>query len=311
MEVYAAMVECIDINVGKVIAHLKRTGEYDDTFICFMSDNGAEGAAYEAYPIIQSTMLAHLRKYYNNALENLGAPNSFIWYGPRWAQAATAPARLYKMYTTEGGVRVPFLAKFPRSHPLAPSLSRASGKSGITDEFATVMDLMPSLLDMAGAPHPTPSYRGRAVVPMRGSSFVPFATGTSPRIHEQDHVTGWEMAGRAALRKGPFKIVFLPKPKGTEKWQLYDLSSDPGETTDLANEEEYAGKMEELLGHWEEYVLETGVVPLAPELGEWLRGTEEQMREDVWMEYRYWEEGAREEPERFWRRPWRRAGGEV
>ena len=101
--------------------------------------------------MVQSTMLGHLQKYYDNSLDNLGAHNSFIWYGPRWAQAATAPSRLYKAYTTEGGVRVPFVAKFPTSNALTPNLAR-----GITDQFSTVMDLTPSILEMAGATHPAP-----------------------------------------------------------------------------------------------------------------------------------------------------------
>ena len=84
MEVFAAMVECIDANVGKVVSYLEETGELDNTFVCFMSDNGAEGAAYEAYPIVQGQMMQHLKKYYDNSLENLGRGNSFIWYGPRW-----------------------------------------------------------------------------------------------------------------------------------------------------------------------------------------------------------------------------------
>lgn len=250
-------------------------------------------------------MLGHLQKYYNNSLDNLGAHDSFIWYGPRWAQAATAPSRLYKAYTTEGGVRVPFVAKFPTSHPPAPGLG------GLSHEFATVMDLAPSVLELARATHPAPSYHGREIVPLRGASFVPYVTGATERVHAADHITGWETCGRAALRRGMHKIVFLPKPKGTEKWQLYDLARDPGETHDLANEPAYQDMLKELLACWDQYVLETGVVPLAPELGRWLQATEEQMKEDVWLEYRYWEEGARDKPEKFRRSPWRWAGGDV
>lgn len=137
MEVFAGMVESIDINVGKVVDFLESTGELDNTFVCFMSDNGAEGAAYEAYPIVQGSMVQHLKKYYNNSLDNLGNGDSFIWYGPRWAQAATAPSRLYKAYTTEGGVRVPFLAKFPIG------FSKVKPNS-ISHQFGTVMDLAPT-----------------------------------------------------------------------------------------------------------------------------------------------------------------------
>ncbi|KAJ9222974.1 hypothetical protein DTO169C6_4647 [Paecilomyces variotii] len=295
MEVYAGMVECIDANVGKVVNYLESIGELDNTFVCFMSDNGAEGAAYEAYPMVQSGVMPHLQKYYDNSIENLGAANSFIWYGPRWAQAATAPSRLYKAYTTEGGVRVPFCAKFPKSVEVSDSAK------GITDQFVTVMDLAPSILDMAGVKHPAPTYEGREVVPMRGKSFYPWAAGKADRIHEKDFIQGWETCGRAALRYGDWKIVYIPKPKGPERWQLYNLASDPGEVDDLAEAE--PERLKELLKLWDLYVIETGVIPLCPDLGKFLEATEAQMPENAWMEYDYWKKGARDEPEKFMRKP--------
>lgn len=295
MEVFAGMVECIDANVGKVVDYLESIGELDNTFVCFMSDNGAEGAAYEAYPMVQSGVMPHLQKYYDNSLENLGSGNSFIWYGPRWAQAATAPSRLYKAYTTEGGVRVPFLAKFPNGVPVS------NQARGITDQFATVMDLAPSILEMAGVSHPGPTYQNRDVVPMRGKSFYQWATGQKERIHEKDFIQGWETCGRAALRFGDWKIVYIPKPKGPERWQLYNLVDDPGEVNDLAESE--PERLQTLLKLWDQYVLETGVIPLNPDLGKFLEATEAQMPENAWMEYDYWKKGARDEPEKFMRKP--------
>ncbi|EME42882.1 hypothetical protein DOTSEDRAFT_72353 [Dothistroma septosporum NZE10] len=312
MEVFAAMVECIDNNVGKVVNFLEETGELDNTFVCFMSDNGAEGAAYEAYPIVQSTMLGHLEKYYNNSLDNLGRGDSFIWYGPRWAQAATAPSRLYKAFTTEGGVRVPFVAKFPRgmnvradgealtSGPIEIKDSGAhvsNEKGSITSTFSTVMDLAPTILEMAGVKHPAPTYQNREVVSMRGKSMVPYVNGTAPSIHPKDFINGWETCGRAAVRCGDWKIVFIPKPKGPEKWQMYNLAKDPGEVDDLAEQD--PERLEKMIKMWDQYVLECGVIPLAPALGNWIAAMEEQMPEDAWMEYEYWKEGARDEPEKF------------
>ncbi|KAF7913742.1 uncharacterized protein EAF01_000148 [Botrytis porri] len=245
IEVFAAMVECIDYNVGH---------------------NGAEGAAYEAYPIVQGSMIQHLQKYYNNSLENLGNGDSFIWYGSRWAQAATASSRLYKAYTTEGGVRIPFVAQFPSSF-------NTHTTNSITHNFATVMDLAPTILEMAGTQHPALTYQGREIVHMRGKSMLPFISGTSPRIHAEDFISGWETCDRAALRKGSWKIVSISKLKGTEKWQLCNLSVDPGEIHDLADAQ--PEKLKDLIKLWDGYVLETGVVPLAPELGNWLKATEE------------------------------------
>ena len=303
MEVFAGMVEAIDANVGKVVNYLEETGELDNTFVCFMSDNGAEGAAYEAYPIVQGQMIHHLQKYYNNSLENLGRGDSFIWYGPRWAQAATAPSRLYKAFTTEGGVRVPMLAKFPqgmnvRSDGEALTSGLIGGEKGsITNTFSTVMDLAPTILEMAGVTHPAPTYQNREIVHMRGKSMLPFLTGRTPTVHPADHITGWETCGRAAVRCGDYKIVFIPKPKGPEKWQLYNLAADPGEVRDLADEQ--PERLEKMIKMWDQYVLETGVIPLAPALGNWIEAMEAQMPEDAWMEYEYWKEGAREDPEAF------------
>jgi len=291
MEVFAAMVECIDNNVGKVVNYLEETGELDNTFVCFMSDNGAEGAAYEAYPIVQGQMMQHLQSYYDNSLENLGRGNSFIWYGPRWAQAATAPSRLYKAFTTEGGVRVPFLAKFPTSH------AATQEASSITGAFSIVMDLAPTILEMAGVQHPAPTYQGREVVPMRGASMLKFVSGESNSIHPADFIQGWETCGRAAVRCGDWKILFIPKPKGPEKWQLYNLRRDPGEVHDLAEQE--PERLQRMIKMWDQYVLETGVVPLAPALGQWMEAMDAQMPEDAWMEYEYWKAGARDEPEKF------------
>lgn len=218
-------------------------------------------------------------------------------YGPRWAQAATAPSRLYKAFTTEGGVRVPFLAKFPKAGGPEPNAQ------GITDRFATVMDLAPTMLEMAGVEHPAPYYQGREVVKMRGTSMMPFIRGFSETIHPADFINGWETCGRAAVRRGDWKIVFIPKPKGPEKWQLYNLAKDPGELDDLADE--HPGMMKEMLKLWDDYVLECGVVPISPELGRYLAETEAQMEESVWMEYDFWKPGARDEPEKFMRRPLR------
>ena len=99
--------------------------------------------------------------------------------------------------------------------------------------------------------------------------------GKEAQVHAADFVNGWELCGRGAIRKANWKAVFIPKPKGPEKWQLYDLSKDPGEIEDRAEEE--PKKLEELLEHWEKYVMECGVVPLQPALGAYMEATEEQM----------------------------------
>lgn len=111
MRCFAGMVDNMDQNIGKVMDYLQSTGELDNTVVLFMSDNGAEGAVFESYPLMSKDLIGVMKKYYNNQLENIGNHDSFVWYGPRWAQAATAPSRLYKMYSTGGGIRVPMVVR--------------------------------------------------------------------------------------------------------------------------------------------------------------------------------------------------------
>jgi arylsulfatase len=248
MEVYAAMVDRMDQNIGRVIDYLADTGELDDTVVIFLSDNGAEGAIVEAMPLRGAEIAAQIAKYCDNSLDNLGGPTSFTWYGPRWAQAATAPSRLHKAFTTEGGIRVVGFLTWP-------GFAR-QGEVGTA--FTTVMDIAPTLLELAGTAHPGTAYRGREVEPMRGRSLVPYLSGNSEAVHHAATGTGWELFGRRAIRQGDWKALYLPAPYGPGTWQLYDLSRDPGEIDDQAAAE--PGKLAELLALWDRYVEENGVI---------------------------------------------------
>lgn len=254
METYAAMVDRMDWNVGRVVEHLRATRQLDDTLVMFMSDNGAEGAQFEAAPLTAGgDMEAYVARYHDNSLGNIGAYNSFVWYGARWASAATAPGLLYKMFTSEGGIRVPLVVRYP---PLA----RDAG--GVDPSFATVMDVVPTVLDVCGVAHPGTSYRGREVAPVAGASWVPYLRGEAPQIHAVDHVTGWELFGRRAVRRGAWKALYIPKPYGPGRWQLFNVLDDPGETRDLA--EEQPARTENMIALYEEYCRKNGVIALQP-----------------------------------------------
>lgn len=252
MEVYAAMVERLDWNVGRVVDYLRQQGELDNTFVLFMSDNGAEGALLEAFPRFGPDLLSFLDQHYDNRLENIGRANSYIWYGPRWAQAATAPSRLYKAFTTQGGIRVPALVRYPQ-------LKR---QGEISHGFSTVMDITPTLLDLAGVRHPGKRWRGRDVAEVRGKSWLGWLSGETEQAHDEKTVTGWELFGMRAIRQGDWKAVYLPAPVGPATWQLYDLASDPGETQDLATRQ--PEKLQALIEHYKQYVNETGVIDAPP-----------------------------------------------
>lgn len=249
MEVYAAMVERMDWNIGRVVDYLRQQGQLDNTFVLFISDNGAEGALLEAFPKFGPNLQSFLDQHYDNSLDNIGNANSYVWYGPRWAQAATAPSKLFKAFTTQGGIRVPALIRYPE-------FARQGGQ--ISGAFSTVMDVTPTILDLAGVRHPGTRWNGREVAALRGKSWLGYLSGETSEVHDADTVTGWELFGMRGVRKGQWKAVYIPKPLGPASWQLYDLSKDPGETTDLAKSE--PSKLAALIEHWDDYAEETGVV---------------------------------------------------
>ena len=239
MEIYAAMVERMDRSVGRVIAHLKATGQYDNTIILFTSDNGAEGTdlARSENPEFKARVSAA-----DNRLENFGKATSYIGYGPGWAQAATAPSFLYKGLTTEGGTRVAAFIRWP-----------GSARTGISNVYGNVMDVLPTLVEAAGGEWRGASHGGRAVRAVRGTSWKPYLDGRAERVHGPEEAIGSELFGRRALRQGDWKLVDLG-----QGWQLFNIATDPGETRDLAGQE--PGRVKALVAAWDQYSKETGVV---------------------------------------------------
>ena len=267
METYAAMVEILDREVGRVLDYLEETGQLDNTFISFMSDNGAEGLLMEALPLTSGRIHHMIDTYYDNSFDNIGRRNLFVFYSDQWAQAATAPHSMYKMWTTEGAIVCPLIVRHP------------SFKTGVVNEFTTVMDILPTILDLAKVPHPGNEYKGRKVVLPKGKSWVPYLQDKTDHVHDENTVVGWELFGQQAIRRGPYKAVYIPKPFGPEKWQLFDVRNDKGETKDLSKEKPEI--LAELLDHWAEYVAETGLIELGSDLFE-----KEKLHEDDTVDYK-------------------------
>lgn len=250
METYAAMVQALDDQIGRLVEHLRQRGELDNTLIVFMSDNGPE-SANRADP-------NWVASHFDNQLANYGRRDSFLMIGPAWAQVSALPSRRYKMTTYQGGIRVPAFVYYP-----------AQIKSGRNQQLASVRDIMPTLLELAGAPMPGIEYRGRAIVPPRGTSVLPYLEGRDTVIHAPDEALGWEINGHASLRKGPLKLLFAPSDKDAA-WRLFDLSKDPGERHDLAAQQ--PAQMQALLRDWRSYAQSNNIElkddgrPVAPAL---------------------------------------------
>ncbi|KAL5905970.1 hypothetical protein ACKVV1_010383 [Pyricularia oryzae] len=260
MQVYAAMVDGMDAAIGTVLDQLEADGELDNTFVLFMSDNGAEGAMLEALPMMGGgkSFAQILDTYYDNRLENMGNKDSYVWYGPEWACASMAPSRGFKTWITEGGIRCPCIVRYPGFGRGQAQSREKSQPTPATDSFATVMDIFPTLCELAGVPLPEKTFRSREVVPIRGSSWVPHLSGATASFHdEEQHITGWELFGQRAIRQGPWKAVWMTEPRGKEKWELYNVERDPGELHDAAESEPEL--LEKMIEHWETYLAETGL----------------------------------------------------
>lgn len=245
MEIYAAMVSDLDRYVGEVVAYLKRTGQYDNTFIMFMSDNGAESARRDLQPGIRE----HIGKEYDHSLDNLGSATSYVMYGANWASASATPFNRHKATGFEGGVHVPAFVHYPRK------VARGS----VSDATGTVMDLLPTFLSLAGARHPGSTYRGREVVAPQGVSLLPLLFGEARSVHAADQVFGWELFGQRSVRRGDWKLVWdQAVPAAQRRWQLFDLATDRSERQDLSAAN--PGKYAELQQAWERYSSSNGVI---------------------------------------------------
>ena len=242
MEVYAAMVENLDWNIGRLIQALKAAGAYDDTLIVFTSTNGAA----------QEVATHRDPKGFDNTLSNMGRANSWIAYTERWAEVSNAPFAGWKAKGTEGGVTVPTIVKLPGLKRARPA----------TAAPALLRDLVPTFLDVARAKPPA----GPSVTPYTGVSLLPLLEGRAETVRPARTVIVDEHRDEAYVRDGRWKAVLISdtpvnafdgadpgnaeylaavKAGDTAKanairaqhpsvWKLYDLAADRGETTDLA-----------------------------------------------------------------------------
>lgn len=243
MEVYAAMVDAMDANVGRLVDYLERIGELDNTFIFFMSDNGPEAHEMHRYNYIVDWI-----KTFDNSLENMGKANSYVYYGAGWGWAGAAPFRGSKGFTSEGGIRTASFVNYPNK----------LNKKGLSDEMISVQDVMPTLLELARTEYPKGSYKGRDILPIKGSSFLSYIKGESDKVHAPDYVMGWELFGKMALRQGDWKILKTKTPNDSNQWQLYNLRQDQGETENLAEREPV--RLKKMIELWKQYLKNNGVI---------------------------------------------------
>lgn len=202
MAVYAAQIDRMDQNIGKVLGKITEIGAEQNTLVLFLADNGGCAEKVDrGTPGVPA-----------------GDKDSFLSYGLPWANASNTPFRLYKHWVHEGGISTPLIAYWP---------GVIEKRAAITREVGHLIDLMATCVDVSGVEYPA-TYNGKAITPMEGKSLMPiFRTGTR-RGHE---AICWEHEGNRAVREGKWKLV----SRHQDEWELYDLDADRTELNNLAD----------------------------------------------------------------------------
>ena len=267
MEVYAAMVDAMDQGIGEIVKALKETGQYDNTFLCYLQDNGgcaeAAGRSLKANPRADKPTLPPLADdalHYSGSTPKQtrdgwpvrngrvmpGPADTYIGYGKNWANVSNTPFREYKHWTHEGGISTPLIVHWPNGF---------KDKNRIRNQLCHLIDLMPTCVELAGATYPD-TFQGQPIKPMEGKSLVPTLTN---QPLERGPVF-WEHEGNRAVREGRWKLVAKRGRGGfPPDWELYDIDEDRSESKNLIYDHSFmAAKM---VRAWNDYAKRTGVFP--------------------------------------------------
>ncbi len=240
MAVHAAMVEELDESIGILMNQLRLTGELDNTFILFISDNGASaerpskyGPGFDRAGSTRSGETVYFPV--DKSADHLPGPQTVhSGIGPNWAHVVNTPFRYWKARVFEGGINSPCIIHWPQG---------LMEKGAIRRQAAHIVDLMPTFLDLAESVYPS-QFNGVDLKPIPGQSMIPLIKNTSAGDTQETYF--WEHFGAAAIRKGAWKLVRLRKG---EDWELYNMQTDRTEQNDLSNQ--YPEKVNDLAKEWE------------------------------------------------------------
>ncbi len=245
MAVYAAQVDRMDQNIGRLMLRLEELGIADSTLILFLSDNGGcaeflseNGQREKEWPVTVEGAAVRLG---NRTEIEPGPADTFMSYDLPWANASNSPFRLFKHYVHEGGIATPLIARWPAQ--IAPG--------GVAHEPGLVIDIAATILDVAGAIYPL-EHNGKAITPLEGESFASLFTGQTWR---RSQPLFWEHEGNRAVRQENWKLV--TRYPGT--WELYDMERDRTEQEDLAGR--YPDLVQQMDRQYLKWAERCGVLP--------------------------------------------------
>ncbi|MBQ3632452.1 MAG: sulfatase-like hydrolase/transferase [Prevotella sp.] len=244
MEVHAAMVDCVDQNIGRIIDEMKRLNIFDNTLIIFCSDNGASSENYTIGDFDRHDRTRSGQRVVHNA-PTPGGQLTYNYLHNGWAGAVNTPFRYWKTTQFHGGTATPAIIHWPAgiSHDKEGTINR---------EPCHFLDIMPTCIELAGAEYPT-SYNGHAIKPLcdEGRSILPLLQGEG--VWQGERVLFWEHEGGRAVRKGDWRLTAL----SGAGWQLFNLKTDYSETNNVAAE--YPDKVRELKTLWNQWAKSVGL----------------------------------------------------
>ena len=264
MEVYAAQLDRMDQGIGRIVASLQKNGQFENTLIFYMQDNGACAEAMgrtgnetrpgkATFPPMKPGEIAmgtrpkqtrDGRPVLGGTAIMPGPDDTFMSYGQSWANVSNTPFREYKHWVHEGGIASPLIAHWP---------SGISAHGELRSHPSHLIDIMATCIDVAGAAYPS-EFAGHKITPLEGKSLRP---AFENKAIDRDAIF-WEHEGNRAVRQGDWKLV-AKGPAG--KWELYDMKADRTETQDLASSQ--PSKLDELVKKWEAWAKHAQVLPWA------------------------------------------------
>jgi len=267
MEVYAAMVTVMDAGIGRIVQTLKETGQYENTLILFLQDNGGcaeefgsrgpvrpkPGEKPKGEPLgpeeLQTRMVPRFTRDGKPVRQGHGVmpgpADTYIAYGREWANVSNTPFRLYKHWVHEGGISTPLIAHWPAGIP--------AGRHGAFErQPGHLIDIMATCVDLAEAEYPK-TFNGHEITPMQGVSLVPAFSGKDVGRTEPIY---FEHEGNRAIRDGKWKLV----AKGAAgPWELYDMEADRSELKDLAAA--HPDRVKAMAERWETFAKKAHMIP--------------------------------------------------
>lgn len=237
---YAAQVDNLDQNIGRIVEHLTNRGILDNTLIIFMSDNGCSGELGR----FGMNWGEYTSKNYPEWRKKSGWS---ISQGQCWASYSNTPLRKYKIFVHEGGIATPFIAHWPAGLKNTGQIN--------SSHMGHLIDIMPTLCDVAGATYPE-NYKDRQITPAQGKSLLPYLQNTSTKAEQR--TLYWQHETHAAIRKGDWKLV-TSDDRDDSSWELHHLSEDRSEMDAL--NQDHPEIASQLLNEWRRWAEETNVLP--------------------------------------------------